>query len=143
MPPKNASTSDLHWRGLRYPVRTLQQEGIAETERRLNAVPGYTERATMPTPEATYCHACATTRQLLYPLPADPLTTAYQLRKYTKHTVVDPTSGLQGIFASTEAKVSADYLVDTRAASPWTPGTASTSSCVRVGRWATTTSTGS
>jgi hypothetical protein len=44
----------------------------------------------MPTPEATYCHACAATRQLLYPLPADPLTTAYQLRKYTKHTVVDP-----------------------------------------------------
>ncbi len=38
----------------------------------------------MPTPEATYCHACAATRQLLYPLPADPLTTAYQLRKYTK-----------------------------------------------------------
>jgi hypothetical protein len=30
---------------------------------------GYTERATMPTPEATYCHACAATRQLLYPLP--------------------------------------------------------------------------
>jgi hypothetical protein len=77
---------------------------------------GYTQRATMPTPEATYCHACAATRQLLYPLPADPLTTAYQLRKYTKHTVVDPTCGLQGIFASSEAKVYADYLVDTRAA---------------------------
>ena len=40
MPPQNASTSDLHWRGLRYPVRTLQQEGIAETESRLNAAPG-------------------------------------------------------------------------------------------------------
>jgi hypothetical protein len=51
----------------------------ARPEQRGHAVPGYTERATMPTPKATYCHACAAARHLLYPLPADPLTTAYQL----------------------------------------------------------------
>lgn len=70
----------------------------------------------MPTPKSTYCHACAARRQLLYPLPAAPLGTTYQLRKYRKHTVVDPTWGVQGIFASTEEKAYADYLVDTRAA---------------------------
>ena len=70
----------------------------------------------MPAPKATYCHACAMKRQLLYPLPADPLNTVYQLKKYMKHTVADPTWGVQGIFASTAAKVYADYLVDTRAA---------------------------
>jgi hypothetical protein len=70
----------------------------------------------MPTPPATYCHACAAAHEFLYPLPADPLATPYQLEKYGKHLMPNARHALQGIFASTEAKVYAGYLVDTRAA---------------------------
>lgn len=70
----------------------------------------------MPTFKAHYCHACAAARGLLYPLPADPLATSYQMEKYAKHTLIDPTFSVQGIFTSTEARVYKDYVVDVRAA---------------------------
>ncbi len=66
----------------------------------------------MPPFRAHYCHACGAARGLLYPLPENPLATSYQMGKYAKHTVVDPTCGVQGIFTSTEAKVYKDYIVD-------------------------------
>lgn len=70
----------------------------------------------MPSFRAHYCHACAAARGFLYPLPENPLATSYQMEKYAKHTVIDPTWGVQGIFTSTEAKAYKDYVVDARAA---------------------------
>jgi hypothetical protein len=55
-------------------------------------------------------------RQLLYRPPDDPLATQYQLRKYTKHTVPDPTDQLQSIFATGSPHRYKDYIVDTLAA---------------------------
>jgi len=54
----------------------------------------------MSTFKAHYCHACAAARGLLYPLPADPLATSYQMEKYAKHTLIDSTFSVQGIFTT-------------------------------------------
>ena len=70
----------------------------------------------MPTFGAHYCHGCAAARGLLYPLPADPLATSYQMEKYMKHLVPDPKYQLQGVFTSTAAKVYGGYIIDAGAA---------------------------
>ena len=71
---------------------------------------------TMPRFRATYCHSCAGTRGLLYPLPADMLATTYQLEKYVKHTLPHSRHTVQGVFTSTEAAVYATYIIATQAA---------------------------
>lgn len=63
-----------------------------------------------------YCHTCAIGRQRIYRPPADPLATDYQLGKYLKHTVVDPTFAVQSIFNSTSTQAYERYLVNTVAA---------------------------
>ncbi len=66
----------------------------------------------MATPPIHYCHACAAARQLLNSPPIDPLATSYQLKKYAKHTVVNPTFQVQSIFNSTSTQAYADFIVD-------------------------------
>lgn len=59
-----------------------------------------------------YCHACGQARQRVYRPPTDQLATAYQLGKYLKHTVVDPTFAVQSIFATASTRAYEHYLVD-------------------------------
>lgn len=67
----------------------------------------------MPTPPPTfYCHACGQARQRIYRPPTDPLATDYQLGKYLKHTVVDPTFAVQSVFNSASRRAYEDYVVD-------------------------------
>lgn len=55
-------------------------------------------------------------RGFLYTLPDNPLATQYQLGKYLKHTIPDPTDKLQSIFATASPRRYKDYIVDTLAA---------------------------
>jgi hypothetical protein len=59
-----------------------------------------------------YCHPCGRARQRVYQPPTDPLATAYQLGKYLKHTVVDPTFTVQSIFNSTSTQAYEHYVVE-------------------------------
>jgi hypothetical protein len=53
---------------------------------------------------------------LLYKPPDDPLATEYQLKKYTKHTVPDPSDNLQSIFATASTQRYEDYILASVAA---------------------------
>jgi hypothetical protein len=64
----------------------------------------------------TYCHPCAVSRPLLDPLPVDPVTSAYQLDKYAKHTRIASSHALQSVFATPSTQVYTDYVVNTLAA---------------------------
>jgi hypothetical protein len=59
-----------------------------------------------------YCHPCGRARQRVYRPPTDPLATPYQLGKYLKHTVVDPTFMVQSIFNSTSTQAYEHYVVE-------------------------------
>jgi hypothetical protein len=67
-------------------------------------------------PAIYYCHACAVEHQFLNPPPADPLATQYQLGKYLKHTLPDPTYPVQSIFNTPSTQAYEHYIVSSLAA---------------------------
>lgn len=59
-----------------------------------------------------YCHSCASKLGHLNPAyTTQPLGTTYQLGKFMKHTVPDPTLDIQSVFDSADTQKYADHIV--------------------------------
>lgn len=71
-----------------------------------------------PAPTRPYylCHACAARQSLLHAPPTDPLATPYQLEKYIKHTVPDPTWQVQSVFDQPDRQQYRGYVVESLSA---------------------------
>jgi hypothetical protein len=65
-----------------------------------------------------YCHGCAAARSIIRkpPSESDLIGTSYQLDKYIKHTVPNPSYNVQSVFNSASTQVYARYVVESMGA---------------------------
>ena len=63
--------------------------------------------------QAYYCHTCAAKRGYLNVPTSSPLNSNYQLEKYMKHTVPNPSYSVQSVFPSASTQAYQNYLLST------------------------------